>query len=79
MRDERLHGEKGGVVQRLEINGSVNRPARMMEIVTHGQLNFRAAFFGDAETRPEPLVDRCAVIHRDERLEVCAFHVVRFG
>src|SRR5580704_6525253 len=46
--DDRLDGEKCRVVQRFEIHRSVNRASRMMEVLTHGHLNLRAPFFGNA-------------------------------
>jgi hypothetical protein len=77
--DERLHSEKGCVVKGFEINGSVNRSGRVIEVLTHGHFNLGAAFLRDAKLRPEPFVDGCTVIHCDERFKVCAFHVVVSG
>jgi hypothetical protein len=44
-----LHREKRRVVQRFEVHRSVNGVRRMMEVLTRGQLNLSASFFGNAE------------------------------
>src|SRR5208282_1733404 len=77
--DERLHGKECRVVQRFEIDGSVNRASGVVEILAHGELNLRTSLFGDAKQRPKPFVDRGTVIHGDERFKVCAFHGVGCG
>jgi hypothetical protein len=76
--DERLHGEKCGVVQGFEIDGSVYCASRVIKVLTDGHFNLCAPLFRDAELRPEPFVDRGAVVHCDECLKVCAFHSVGF-
>jgi hypothetical protein len=76
--DERLHGKKCGVVQGFEVDGSVDCMSGVIKVLADGHFNLGAPFFGDAELWPKPLVDRGAVIHRDEYFKVCAFHGVWF-
>src|SRR5580704_917721 len=72
--NNRLGGKKRRVVQRLEINASVNRLSGVVEVLANRHFNLRASFLGNSEQRTKPFVDRGAVIHLDQRFKVCVFH-----